>query len=481
MEFNSLSFLIFFPAFVLIYSRLSQKYKPAWILMCSLYFYMCWNYKYVVLLLAVILLNFFGGLLIEGRDKKAQKVILFFDIFACIGVLFFFKYFEMFLDTVKGISGFFGAEVGFNSLDLLLPVGISFYIFQALGYTIDVYRGDIKAERNIISFGAFVTFFPQLVAGPIERSKNLLRQINDCPKIEREKIYSGFFQMLWGYFQKVIIADRIAVIVSQIYDNYSEYPGIYLLVATILFAFQVYCDFGGYSNIAIGAARILGFELMENFNAPYQAIGIADFWNRWHISLSQWLRDYVYIPLGGNRLGKKRKCTNLLCTFLISGIWHGANWTYVVWGGLHGIYRVVEEIIRDKFPAALKRCPVIILQAITFILVDFAWLFFRADSLTDAMSMISKIVTDLQLSEMLNRELAISLRMQVEEILILMLSLCALLVFDHYKHRICFGSVVIKKPAVLRWGIIYACIFGLLIFGYYGPGFNAAQFIYFQF
>ena len=481
MEFNSLSFLMFFPVFVFVYSKLNQKYKPLLIFVSSIGFYMCWNCKYVLLLLAVTFLNFFCALLLEGKEKRTQKIILGFDIFACIGALFFFKYFEMFLDTIRVLAGVFGAEVGFDSLELLLPVGISFYIFQALGYTIDVYRGDIKAERNLIDFGAFITFFPQLVAGPIERSKNLLRQIKECPQIEREKIYSGFFQMLWGYFQKVIIADRIAVIISKIYDNYAEYPGVYILAATMLFAFQVYCDFGGYSNIAIGAARILGFELMENFNAPYRAISVADFWSRWHISLSQWLRDYVYIPLGGNRFGKKRKCTNLLCTFLLSGIWHGANWTYVVWGILHGIYRVVEEVIHDKIPGALKKCPQIFLQFITFVFVDFAWLFFRANSLSDAVNMIGRMFTEFQLSEMLNRELAISFGMEIEEILVLVIGLCALLVFDHFKHRISFGTSIMKKPAVLRWGIIYACIFGLLIFGYYGPGFDAAQFIYFQF
>ena len=301
------------------------------------------------LLLAVIVITYVSALAMEGKTQKDKKKILVVDVVAAVSVLFLFKYTNMLLDSLNILADRVGMNFTESRMNWILPVGISFYTFVALGYLIDVYHGRMEAERDFIAFGTFVAFFPPLLSGPIERAENLLKQIKDKKVFSEERILNGICRMLWGYFQKVVIADRIAVIVSAIYDNDEAYTGIYVLLATILYAFQIYCDFAGYSNLAIGASGILGFELKENFNVPYKATNISDFWDRWHISLSTWLRDYVYISLGGNRKGKVKKYRNLLITFFVSGIWHGANWTFVVWGALHGIYSVVHSMIADRW------------------------------------------------------------------------------------------------------------------------------------
>lgn len=262
-----------------------------------------------------------------------KKCGLGISITSNLMILFFFKYFDFVISNINSILYTLNIEIFEPAFDVILPVGISFYIFQAIGYIIDVYRGEIRAEKNFFKYALFVSFFPQLVAGPIERSKNLLHQIDVPQKFSFERMREGLLVMLWGYFLKIVIADRIAIFVDKVYGNYMLYEGIYLSVASILFAFQIYCDFAGYSIIAIGVAKILGFQLMENFNAPYLAQSVSDFWRRWHISLSSWFRDYVYIPLGGNRRGKGKRYVNLLVVFIISGLWHGANWNFVVWGG----------------------------------------------------------------------------------------------------------------------------------------------------
>lgn len=369
-------------------------------------------------------------------------------------------------------------------LELVLPVGISFYIFQTIGYVIDVYRKDTQVEKNIINYGAFVTFFPQLVAGPIERSGNLLAQIRQQHALEPQKCIQGFGRMLWGYFQKVVLADRLAVLVTSVYSDYESYSGIYIVLATVLFAIQIYCDFDGYTSIAIGAAQILGFELMENFNVPYMAKTVSEFWRRWHISLSTWFRDYLYIPLGGNRRGTLVKYRNLLITFLVSGLWHGAAWTYVVWGALHGIFQIAEDVAYKLFGLSRKdgrpfgrlmKC------VVTFAMVDFAWLFFRADSLETAFGMIGRVVTDFGLADVFNRKMAASMGLGIENLAVLAAALLVLAARDFGKNRMDFGDILLKMPTICRYAIFYAGMFGILIFGYYGPQYEAAQFIYFQF
>jgi len=296
---------------------------------------MCWNAKYAFLIALSTVITYISGLFMEKYFFR-KKLILIFSLVSNLGILFVFKYYQFLLQNINHFRDIIGIAPTEKSLDLLLPVGISFYTFQALGYSIDVYRGDVKAEKNLLKYALFVSFFPQLVAGPIERSKNLLTQVN-CVEYFRlwnyERITNGAVIMLWGFFQKMVIADRAAILVDKVYGEYWIYGTIELIFATILFAFQIYCDFSGYSMIAVGAARIMGFELMENFNAPYYSKSIKEFWRRWHISLSSWFRDYIYIPLGGNRVSRLKGYGNLMVTFLISGLWHGANWSYVAWGG----------------------------------------------------------------------------------------------------------------------------------------------------
>lgn len=310
MLFNSINFLIYFPIVLVIYYIVPNKIKSLWLLIASYYFYMCWNAKYAFLLFASTFVTYASGLLIEKvkkigcADKKRENLkrwVVAGSFIINLGILFYFKYFNFTIDMIVKVFGKIHIQLNVPSFDIILPVGISFYIFQALSYTMDVYRDEIYAERNFFKYALFVSFFPQLVAGPIERSKNLLKQLAVPKRFEFEKAKDGFLLMLWGYFLKIVLADRIAIFVDRVYENYNTFNGWYIAVATILFAIQIYCDFSGYSTIAIGAAEILGIDLMENFDAPYLSATVADFWRRWHISLTSWFRDYLYIPLGGQK------------------------------------------------------------------------------------------------------------------------------------------------------------------------------------
>lgn len=343
MLFNSFNFMFFFPLVVLVYFVIPKRGRYIWLLFSSYIFYMGWNPKYALLIAFSTVITYFGGILLERfndqADEKARsrkKGILVATIFINIGILIYFKYFDFILQNINLLLESCGVTAFNKGFDIILPVGISFYTFQALGYIIDVYRGEIKAEKNILRYSLFVSFFPQLVAGPIERSKNLLRQIDNVENIgiwNYSRIKNGLILMLWGFFLKMVIADRAAILVDNVYDAYWMYGSIELILATVLFAIQIYCDFSSYSLIAIGAAKVMGFELMENFNTPYFSCSVKEFWSRWHISLSTWFRDYLYIPLGGNRCSKKKKYRNLMITFLVSGLWHGASWNYIFWGG----------------------------------------------------------------------------------------------------------------------------------------------------
>lgn len=336
MLFNSIDFLIFLPIVVLIYFLIPDKIKSLWLLIASYYFYMCWNAKYALLLLFSTVITYASGLLIERFKRKYvryKKYILIFSLAANLALLFYFKYINFAFDILRSVFEGMHIQLNVPKFDIVLPVGISFYIFQALGYTIDVYRDEIYAEKNFLKYALFVSFFPQLVAGPIERSKNLLCQLATPKKFKFEEAREGLLLMLWGFFLKIVLADRIAIFVDTVYGDYTTYAGYYLILATVLFAFQIYCDFAGYSTIAIGVAKILGITLMENFKSPYLSTSVAEFWRNWHISLTSWFKDYLYIPLGGSRKGKFRKYLNKMIVFLLSGLWHGASMSFVVWGG----------------------------------------------------------------------------------------------------------------------------------------------------
>lgn len=337
MLFNSSKYIIFFPIVFLVYFICPKKIRYIWLLAASFFFYMQWNYTYILLLIYTIAITYICGLLVDyhkkcGMEGKA-KGCLIVSIVLNLSTVAWFKYTNFFIDNINGLLHHCNANVSFSSLDILLPVGISFFTFQAISYTIDVYRGTICAERNVLKYALFVSFFPQLVAGPIERSPNLLVQIKQSTNYSLKNVKEGLIIILFGLFQKIVIADNIALIIDPVFSEYNVYRAEDIVVAILLFGIQIYCDFGGYSNIAIGSAKILGYNLMENFRAPYLAQSVGDFWQRWHISLTAWFRDYLYIPLGGNRRGRIREYINKMVVFLLSGLWHGANWSYVVWGG----------------------------------------------------------------------------------------------------------------------------------------------------
>lgn len=495
MLFNSLNFMLFYPIVLLVYYILPAKVRYVWLLAASYYFYMGWNPKYALLIALSTLITYLSGLWIEKRshNHRMQKVILVSNLAANLGILFFFKYFDFALENINMVRSRLGAGLIDRSVDVVLPVGISFYTFQALSYTMDVYKGTIRAERNVLKYALFVSFFPQLVAGPIERSESLLHQIKGLATMkgfDYGKMVDGVILILWGLFQKMVIADRAAILVDTVYDSYWLYGSVELILASILFAVQIYCDFGSYSIIAVGTAKILGIELMENFNTPYFAQSIKGFWRRWHISLSSWFRDYVYIPLGGGYGRSVIKCRNLMITFLLSGLWHGASWNYVIWGGIHGLYQIVGNLtipyrrnIKERF--AVKDNSISYKMgkaAVTFVLVDFAWIFFRADSLSDAKGIVEGIFTRWNPWKLFDQSVY-HLGLDVREIHILTAAVVLLFLVDliRYGKDQMIHCFLQEQCIWFRWGMMFVLFFSILIFGAYGPAFDAKQFIYFQF
>ena len=489
MLFNSIDFLIFFPIVTLLYFALPKRVRWVWLLIASYYFYMSWNPRYAVLIALSTVITWLSGVLISREESiKRRKLWVAASFISNLAILFFFKYYGFFAANVNSLFGIAGLSFRAPALDVVLPVGISFYTFQALGYTVDVYRGDVKPCRNLFRYALFVSYFPQLVAGPIERSPNLIHQLENPRNFDGDRVRDGLLLMLWGLFQKVVVADRIAVVVQAAFDEYYALPGIAVLVGLILFAFQIYCDFGGYSNIAIGAAQVIGIDLMQNFRQPYLARSCAEFWRRWHISLSTWFRDYLYIPLGGSRCSKWRKHFNLMVTFLVSGLWHGASWSFVVWGGLNGAFQVVGERLkplRERFwqPICPNRDHPVrkaIQIATTFVLIDFAWLFFRSGSFLWGLSMLKHMVFELHPGGLFYGGWA-KLGLGGAEWIVLLASLAVLIVSDLLTEKRPMRPVLAEKPLPVRWAVYLIGIFAVLIFGVYGPGFSESQFLYFQF
>lgn len=498
MLFNSLEFLIFFPIVVLGYFIMPKRIKDIWLLIASYYFYMCWNAKYAILILFSTIVTFFSGIILEKiktseRDDKSKRTLMNWTVSGSfvtnLGVLAYFKYTNFFLSIVTRAFAAIHISLNIPPFDILLPVGISFYTFQALSYTMDVYRDDIYAEKNFFRYALFVSFFPQLVAGPIERSKNLLKQLAVERKFSFENLREGLMIMIWGFFVKIVIADRAALYVNTVYGDLDTYGGWFVTIAALLFAMQIYCDFYGYSLIAKGAAKILGIELMENFNYPYLRTSIADFWRGWHISLSTWFRDYLYIPLGGNRKGKIRKYINLMIVFLTSGLWHGASFAFVIWGGLHGAYQIIGDSlmpIRKKIRKLLNINPddlgyKVVAIIITFLLAAFAFIFFRADSAGVAIKAI-KSIREVYNPWVLFDGSLYTCGLDQKNFGLLMFALLILLIADICKkNNIVIREIVIKQHVFLRCMFLAIALMFILIFGIWGPAYDAAAFIYFQF
>lgn len=469
MLFNSIAFLLFFPLLCALYFCIpaSQlRLRNLLLLVASYYFYMNWDPAYALLLLTSTVITYLAALGIGYfKEKRKKKICLVSSLVLNLAILFLFKYFNflaMNIETALQASGF---AVNMPKFALLLPVGISFYIFQALGYSIDVYRGTVKIERDFPTYALFVSFFPQLVAGPIERSQNLLPQFKQQHRFDYDAVMSGVKLMVWGYFMKLVLADRCGIYVDTIFNNVDKHNGGSYLVASLLFPFQIYGDFAGYSLIAIGVARVLGFRLMENFHRPYFACTIGEFWHRWHISLSTWFKDYVYIPLGGNRVGKLRNYFNLLITFVVSGIWHGANWTFLCWGTIHGILLCIEKafgISKQKYTGAKKSFH----WAATFVLVCFAWILFRANNLSDAVSVVTGIFTNLGTP-----------KPEYANFMAIGLAMTVLLTKEfadefNWKIRVADSKSWLVRHIYLIIMIAYIILFGVL---------GGDQFIYFQF
>lgn len=496
MLFNSLSFLIFFPIVVLLYFVIPPKVRYIWLLIASYFFYMGWNAKYALLLLLSTVVTYVAGhLLYRWRDKSGhKKAVVAVGLIVNFGILFLFKYLDFVVDTIQSLGAKVGITIAEPSFSLLLPVGISFYIFQAVGYMVDIYREKLVPEKNFLKYALFVSYFPQLVAGPIERSTRLLPQIKNLDKIKvwnLDRIRSGALVMLYGYFLKMVIADRAALLVDTVFhaNYYSQYVGFTALVGAILFSIQIYCDFAGYTYIAIGASKVMGVELMNNFNTPYLATSIKDFWDRWHISLTSWFRDYLYFPLGGSRKGKLRKYVNILIVFSISGLWHGAAWHYVVWGMIHGALRVVEEItekLRTKVTSLLQINTVALSYkafrvCVTFVLVTIAWVFFRAESIGQALDLIKNMVTVWNPWVLFDNSL-LGLGLDGKDWNVLLAALLVMFVTECFQYRkVSLSKKFAEQNLLFQWGFFLIGILFILVFGIYGPAYSASQFIYFQF
>lgn len=478
MLFNSLQFLIFFPLVVGLYFALPQKSRWVMLLGASYYFYACWKVEYAFLMLFTTVIDYYAGRIIgSAKTIWKRKMWLLCSVVTNLGMLFLFKYLDFFIGSLNDLLVPLNLMQEQPLFHLLLPVGISFYTFQSMSYTIDVYRGETPPEKNLARFALYVSFFPQLVAGPIERSSHLLPQFRERNEIDYRRIADGVKLMMWGFFKKLVIADRLAPFVNQIYASPNEASGAQLAMATYCFAIQIYCDFSAYSDIAIGAARIMGYDLMTNFKRPYLARSIREFWQRWHISLSTWFRDYLYKPLGGSRGSQWRTVFNTMTVFVLSGLWHGANWTFVIWGALHGLFLVTSRATlsaRTAIAEALKlgeNSPIrnAIQVLLVFHLVVLTWIFFRAKDLSDAFAILKRIAT-----------WAPALPSQIEPSAAYLIGLPAVLVLiiaDYFHEQKSFRLRMHNWHPAVRWPAYATLIMAIILFGAY----SGQDFIYFQF
>ncbi len=485
MLFNSLSFALFFVVLTSVHFTIPHRFRWMLMLAASYYFYMCWNVGYILLIVTSTVITWYAGLKIaELPDKKGKKIFLLLSLAANLGALLFFKYFNFFTSSLFEISAKLNLFTGHDAplLHLMLPVGISFYTFQTVSYTIDIYQNKIEPEKHLGIFALYVAFWPRIVAGPIERAGRLMPQFRQVMSFDYNTATDGLRLVMWGMVKKVVIADQLALYVNQVFDNCQDYTGTPLIVASIFFTIQIYCDFSGYSDMAIGTARVMGYELTENFRHPYFASSLREFWQRWHISLSTWFRDYVYIPLGGNRVVKWRFYYNLFITFLISGLWHGANWTFVIWGGLHGIYLVIEHIAEEFFRKFWtdKKSNVKnidgsfyyrIRVAITLILVNYAWIFFRANSVSDAFSITAKMF-------MFGGKNPSVPVVEPHVFMLSVLLILLLIVVEFKEQSIKIEHYIATLPTGARWSIYTLGLWAIIISTIFGV---KQEFIYFQF
>lgn len=508
MVFNSWSFAVFFPTVILLFFVLPFRYRWILLLLASYLFYMAWRVEYAALLVFSTLIDYWCGLkMSQKEEKKDRKPYLYISLVSNLGLLFSFKYLDFLISSTNTLFDFASISAQIPLAHLLLPVGISFYTFQTLSYSIDLYHGNIKVEKHLGIFAVFVSFFPQLVAGPIERASHLLPQFREKHYFDYQRTKFGLQLMAWGFFKKLVIADRIAIVVNEVYNSPSDFSGFSICIASVFFAFQIYCDFSAYSDIAIGAASIMGYDLMKNFNSPYFSKSISEFWRRWHISLSSWFKDYVYIPLGGNRTLKWRWYYNLFITFLISGVWHGANWTFVIWGALHGFYLVMALVLKPKSELLYSKLGLprkgflykIAHISITFFLVVIAWVFFRANTVSDAFILLKRSISPdfiLQVRDLLwlfkssllnpqtiHWDYPIKLGKEVlhipfYEFVVAICAICSMEVVHFLQSRYSLRESISKFHWTARWFLYYLFIISIIFFGTFN---SESTFIYFQF
>ncbi len=480
MLFNSVEFMIFFPVVTILYFVLPHKIRWFLLLASSCLFYMAFVPKYILILGFTIVIDYIAGILIDKMAGSRKRIFLIISILTNVGILFVFKYFNFFNENAERLAQMLGWNYPISSLTIILPIGLSFHTFQSMSYIIEVYRGKHRPETHFGIYALYVMYYPQLVAGPIERPQNMLWQFHTKHSFDAKRTMDGFKLMAWGFFKKLVIADNLALAVNAAYKSPEAVSGLTLVIATYFFAFQIYCDFSGYTDIARGASRVMGIELMQNFRLPYFSKSISEFWRRWHISLSSWFSDYVYISLGGSRCAKWKWYRNLMIVFLLSGLWHGAAWTYVIWGALNGFYLVfalVTRSLREKLAHAVRldRAPALQKFAkvfISFNLICFSWIFFRATSFSNARFIIKKIFTDFSLD--INFGSVGITRYQVALCCCVVAFLTAVQLMQRTRT---LSEEIEKRPLVVRWGLYYAGLILLILFGV----FNTSSFIYFQF
>jgi alginate O-acetyltransferase complex protein AlgI len=479
MLFNTFEFAVFFPTVVLLYYALPRSARPSLLLIASCAFYMAFIPAYILVLAFIILVDYAAGRLIEASTGFVRRGFLLMSIAANVGTLAVFKYYGFLEANLQAVGAAFGQTIMLPTLMIVLPIGLSFHTFQAMSYTVEVYRGTCRAEQNFVIYALYVMFFPQLVAGPIERPQHLIPQLRAMPYPDESDITDGLKLMAWGLFKKVAIADRLAIFVNDVYARPLEYQAPALLVATVFFAFQIYCDFSGYSDIAIGAAQVLGIDLRTNFRRPFLSTSIAEFWTRWHVSLSSWFRDYVYIPLGGNRVTRLRWLRNVTITFLLSGLWHGASWTFVAWGCLNAVFLltgVLTRPLRDRmwFRLGFESTSPFVQASrgvTTFGLVCATFVVFRAASFNDAFDILARTLDYRHwsgLSEVTGYGLLPAYGA---------CAICSLVLIEAFQRSDDPREWVRATPAWARWSLYYALFAATIAFGY----FDASPFIYFQF
>jgi alginate O-acetyltransferase complex protein AlgI len=486
MLFNSAAYILFLPTVLAIYLLLARYglwVQNIWVLMASYIFYGWWDWRFLTLLIATSLVNYLVGLGLSVAKQRRRRRALFCTSLAFnLGALGFFKYFNFFALSLADAFASLGVRVHVPTLRILLPLGISFYTFNVMTYTISIYRGEIKHTRNVTAFFAYVSFFPQLLAGPIERAKHLLPQFLSPRRTTAEDLANGLRQIAWGLFCKLVIADNCAVVANAVFGQGNDLPGSVIFIGALFFTFQIYGDFAGYSHIAIGSARLFGFDLIQNFSTPYFSQSIAEFWRRWHISLSSWFRDYVYIPLGGNRCGKLRQAFNILATFTLSGLWHGANWTYIIWGFINGLFILPRLVIGEplgRLAAAASRrvssATVVFRMVLTFFLTMMAWIFFRAEDIESAWLFVHRIMSGSLFTSPISQLQAMGVLTQVFYGGVCVVALVALeWIQRHKQHALDFDD----RPRYMRWPAYASVAVFIFIFRYTG---GSLDFIYFQF